>query len=371
MRDTDSASRVTRTFSPLDRHDLAAGRLDPRDRLARVFDRGRHVMRVGVNDGVGVAHDRDMAFPEDQVAALQLVRSPPRSAPGRGRPAACRCRAGSRCRRRSARPAPGRSNRCRGCSCRPTDRACRRSVRRPRQNPSRIASRPPRWRRGRYQPSRVTANAPSSRVTVTHAPHRQRLDRRQLDRGSGKRKGPQRRDLVRRRGRGLRQRGIGQPADIAVAVELAPGPAFAVAVVDRDALAFQRLRRQHRHRATAPRAAARARRATSNSSPATKRAALTLPSRYFAARSGRAGVRRGSSIAFAQQFVDRARGLAFAAFGPRRLCRRRPAVDVDMQPAFGVPSTKRCRNSAQVIEPAKPPDGALLMSATFESSQRS
>ena len=32
---------------------------------------------------------------------------------------------------------------------------------------------------------------------------------------------------------------------------------------------------------------------------------------------------------------------------------------------------KRCRNSAQVIEPAKPPDGALLMSATFESSHES
>src|SRR6476469_3468985 len=74
----------------------------------------------------------------------------------------------------------------------------------------------------------------------------------------------------------------------------------------------------------------------SNSSPATKRAAATLPSRYFAARSGRAGVRRGSSIAFAQQFIDRARGLAFAAFRPRRLRRGRPAVDVDMQPAFGV-----------------------------------
>src|SRR5215213_7387905 len=72
---------------------------------------------------------------------------------------------------------------------------------------------------------------------------------------------------------------------------------------------------------------------TSNSSPATKRAALTLPSRYFAARSPRAGVRRGSSIAFAQQSVERARGLAFAAFGPRRFRRRRPAVDVDMQPA--------------------------------------
>src|SRR5882757_8183973 len=73
---------------------------------------------------------------------------------------------------------------------------------------------------------------------------------------------------------------------------------------------------------------------TSNSSPVTNRAASTLPSRYFAARSARAGVRRGSSIAFAQQLVDCARGLAFAAFGPRRLCRRRPAVDIDMQPAF-------------------------------------
>src|ERR1700742_1795692 len=66
-----------------------------------------------------------------------------------------------------------------------------------------------------------------------------------------------------------------------------------------------------------------------------KRAALTLPSRYFAARSGRAGVRRGSSIPLAQGFVDRARGLAFATLGPRRFGRRGPAVDIDMQPAFG------------------------------------
>src|SRR6266403_1647345 len=76
--------------------------------------------------------------------------------------------------------------------------------------------------------------------------------------------------------------------------------------------------------------------AISNSSPSTKRAAATLPSRYLAARSGRAGVRRGSSIAFPEQFVDRARGLAFAAFRPRRLCRRGPAVDIEMQPAFRV-----------------------------------
>src|SRR5215216_2579825 len=75
---------------------------------------------------------------------------------------------------------------------------------------------------------------------------------------------------------------------------------------------------------------------TPNSSPVTKRAASTLPSRYLAARSGRAGVRRGSSIAFAQQFVDRARGLAFAALGTRGFGRRRPSIDIDMQPALGV-----------------------------------
>src|SRR5882762_8478361 len=75
---------------------------------------------------------------------------------------------------------------------------------------------------------------------------------------------------------------------------------------------------------------------TSNSSPVTNRAASTLPSRYFAARSPRAGVRRGSSIALPQQLVDRACGLAFAALRARRFCRRRPAIDIDMQPARGL-----------------------------------
>src|SRR3954462_2241429 len=73
---------------------------------------------------------------------------------------------------------------------------------------------------------------------------------------------------------------------------------------------------------------------TQNSSPSTKRAALTLPSRYLAATSGRAGVRRGSSIAFAQELVDGARCLAFAAFGPAGFGGWRPAIDVDMQPAL-------------------------------------
>src|SRR5665213_1171124 len=71
-------------------------------------------------------------------------------------------------------------------------------------------------------------------------------------------------------------------------------------------------------------------------SPATKRAASILPLRYSAARSGRAGVRRGSSIAFAQQCIDRTCGLTLAAFRPRWFCRWRPAIDVDMKPAFGV-----------------------------------
>src|ERR1700726_1235360 len=75
---------------------------------------------------------------------------------------------------------------------------------------------------------------------------------------------------------------------------------------------------------------------TSNVSPDTKRAAATLPSRYFAARSPRAGVRRGLSIAFAQKLVDGAGGLAFAALGACRFRRRRPAVDIEMQPALGV-----------------------------------
>src|SRR5579871_1701264 len=73
--------------------------------------------------------------------------------------------------------------------------------------------------------------------------------------------------------------------------------------------------------------------AISNVSPMTKQSALTLPSKNFAAMSPRAGVRRGSSIAFAQEFIDRACRLAFAAFGSTGFCRWRPGVDVEMQPA--------------------------------------
>src|SRR5882757_8605213 len=56
---------------PLDRDNFAARGLDAGDDVADVFDHRCHVMGVGVDDGVAVAGDCDMAFPEDQIAALQ------------------------------------------------------------------------------------------------------------------------------------------------------------------------------------------------------------------------------------------------------------------------------------------------------------
>ena len=78
-----------------------------------------------------------------------------------------------------------------------------------------------------------------------HRPHDQRLDRGQFDRGTGKGECAERGDLVRGLRSRLCQRAIGQPADIAVAVQLAPGKTFASAVIDGDALALQRLGRKH------------------------------------------------------------------------------------------------------------------------------
>ena len=163
--------------------------------------------------------------------------------PCRGRPAACRCRAGSRCRRRSARSAPGPSNRCQGCSCRPTDRRADETFGH-RDEIGPHWSMPPTCCRGRYQPSRVTAKAPSSRTTVSVVPITSVSTGGNLIEGPGKAKVRSAVTLWVGAARGLCQRAIGKPADIAVAVELAPGPAFAVAVVDRDALALQRLRQQ-------------------------------------------------------------------------------------------------------------------------------
>src|SRR5262249_2736972 len=82
----------------------------------------------------------------------------------------------------------------------------------------------------------------------------------------------------------------------------------------------------------------------SRSSPSTKRAASTLPARWLAARSGRAGVTRGSSgsigasgstIARDQQRIERARGLALATLRPARSTALVPGVDVAVEPGPG------------------------------------
>src|SRR5712671_6610386 len=78
---------------------------------------------------------------------------------------------------------------------------------------------------------------------------------------------------------------------------------------------------------------------TSWGSPATKRVAATFPLSSNAARSGRAGVHRGSNggsaIACDQQRVERARGLAFCPFGPARARGLIPGINVEMKPGPG------------------------------------
>ena len=54
-----------------------ARRRNALDGGAGVFDHRRHVVGIGVNDGIGVACDRHMALPEDQIAALQGLRFRP------------------------------------------------------------------------------------------------------------------------------------------------------------------------------------------------------------------------------------------------------------------------------------------------------
>src|SRR5664280_3400739 len=67
------AEQTRRSSQPLDRSDLAARGLDARDGVACVLDHGGHVVRVGVNDAVGIPHNSYMAFPEHQIAALQFA----------------------------------------------------------------------------------------------------------------------------------------------------------------------------------------------------------------------------------------------------------------------------------------------------------
>ncbi|KAH2812613.1 hypothetical protein KXV85_005077, partial [Aspergillus fumigatus] len=99
---------------------------------------------------------------------------------------------------------------------------------------------------------------------------------------------------------------------------LAPGKAFAVAVVDRDGLAAKRLRQLL---------------GIGGGQPA-QRCDRLRHLEHLAFDEAR-GLDLALEI-FGGDFGpcrDRARGLAFAAFGAAGFCRRRPAVDIDMQPA--------------------------------------
>src|SRR5689334_16852186 len=55
-----------------DGDELAACSFDPRDCLVRILDHGCHVMGVGVHDAVGIARDRDMALPEQEISPFEL-----------------------------------------------------------------------------------------------------------------------------------------------------------------------------------------------------------------------------------------------------------------------------------------------------------
>src|SRR5690349_9511341 len=71
---THSTQKLSAKVQPFDRNDLRSRGLDTRHRITPILDHRSHMMGVGVNDCVGVAHDRDMTFPEHQVTALEFFR---------------------------------------------------------------------------------------------------------------------------------------------------------------------------------------------------------------------------------------------------------------------------------------------------------
>src|SRR5690242_5853899 len=154
-------------------------------------------MGVGVNYAVGVTHDRDMSLPEDQIAALQFLylgrtQPPPEAillhvavarAAGAGGVQRYLDDAGAiDAERALATPEIGRADEAFG----DRDEILFHRVE---------AADMPLWQIPAFACYGERAVFTGNR----HArAHRQRLDRWQLDRRSRKRKGPQRRDLVRR-----------------------------------------------------------------------------------------------------------------------------------------------------------------------------
>src|ERR1700735_5212474 len=64
-----------RLLNPPHARDCAAGGADARDRLSKRLERHSHVEGVGVNERAGIAHDRHMPFPENEIATTQAQLS--------------------------------------------------------------------------------------------------------------------------------------------------------------------------------------------------------------------------------------------------------------------------------------------------------
>ena len=151
-------------------------------------------------------------------------------------------------------------------------------------------------------------------------------------------------DAMRRRGGPFRQRLARHVADITVAHELNPGPAL-VLIVERDSLAKENLRIDRRFE--------RGRAAQIGDFDAQMhRPAFDVARRLDLAAQMRGGeVRprrrqprsrsdglswRARPVAAFEQVEDEPRRLHFGAFRPPRLGARRPGVDVEMCPGFGL-----------------------------------
>ncbi len=208
---------------------------------------------------------------------------------------------------------------------------------------------------------RLTANAPLILAISIRAPIGSAIDRWQLDiRGRENRTCAARATVVgRHAATGPTARWPATTRHSRPTSELAPGPAFVAGLVDRDALAFQRLGIERRfvervppHRryrvdhfaTTCPRQTARPRPGPSRCLAARSAAGglgtvgfqgdrEAFPTLYKNARVS-AGIENhaDSAVALAQQRIERARGLALAAFRAAGLGRRRPGVDVEMHP---------------------------------------
>ena len=165
------------------------------NRLGHGLDRHRHVEGVGVDHAVAAARDGDVAFPENQVAALQAgeaCRLAERAllhvavarafdAAGRQRdlhqPRAVEAEA------RLAAPEIGHADE---------------TARPPRRNPARHCASGTRCRFGTIAAGRRDGEAVLLPRHGDLRAERQRVHRRQLDRRAGEHEGPQRRDLVGR-----------------------------------------------------------------------------------------------------------------------------------------------------------------------------